>query len=350
MQDGGLYCNNDGTVSKPFPNKPYCVDGTGAMGARNHFDEVVAFCQTVLPGNEAMLIPTSVMDYEVLAVPGTNYWCETAAQYALLSCQIRVLIHCSYYINPPGVSCDEACVWGSGDKPIGNWSPYVSGANTDAAGLTYVKIAWNPIYTGCDLSKTLPTFGIKVECQGECVGLPCEIDPSANGLNGVTSPNTATGAGGADFCVVTAQKGSTANIVIFEAGNSNGGSNSSAPSQSYQTASSSQAPVSQASSSSTTSSSTTSTTTSASTTTTSATTTASTTSYVLPIVSPSFVIQNGTLNNATSIHATGGSQATHTTGNSGSSPIATVGKSSASFTSASISALGIALFGALYLT
>ena len=46
-------------------------------------NEVVAFCQTVLPGNEAMLIPTPVMEYEVLAVPGTHYWCETAAQYDL---------------------------------------------------------------------------------------------------------------------------------------------------------------------------------------------------------------------------------------------------------------------------
>jgi hypothetical protein len=40
----------------------------------------VSFCQTVLPGNEAMLIPTSVDDWAELAVPGTDYWCGTAAQ------------------------------------------------------------------------------------------------------------------------------------------------------------------------------------------------------------------------------------------------------------------------------
>ena len=28
----------------------------------------------------------------------------------------------SYYINPPGYSPEEACVWGSKDKPIGNVS------------------------------------------------------------------------------------------------------------------------------------------------------------------------------------------------------------------------------------
>ena len=40
----------------------------------------VAFCQTVLPGNEAMLIPTLVQGTTTLAVPGTSYWCGTAAQ------------------------------------------------------------------------------------------------------------------------------------------------------------------------------------------------------------------------------------------------------------------------------
>ena len=262
----------------------------------------------------------------------------------------QMLIFHSYYINPPGISIDEACVWGSGDKPIGNWSPYVSGANTDAAGLTYVKIGWNPIYTGCDLSKTLPTFGIKVECHGDCVGMPCEIDPSVVGLNGVTSPDTASGAGGADFCVVTAQKGSTANIVIFEAGNSNGGPSSPAPAQSHQGGSSSQAPTSvQAVSSSTTSCSTiSSTTTSTTSTTTSSTTTASSTTTYSHAVYPSGIVpQNGTVSNAT-VLATGGAQAPHTVGSSGTTPVATVGaNSSASFTSASIAAFGIALFGAL---
>jgi len=83
-QDGGLYCDSDGQISKPFPNKPYCVDGTGSVGAKNSCGDVVAFCQTVLPGNEAMLIPTSVQSWAQLAVPGTSYWASTAAQYVLL--------------------------------------------------------------------------------------------------------------------------------------------------------------------------------------------------------------------------------------------------------------------------
>jgi hypothetical protein len=67
-------------VRKPFPDKPYCVDGTGNVGCKNKAKGNVAFCQTVLPGNEAMLIPTSIEDWAQLAVPGPSYWAGTAAQ------------------------------------------------------------------------------------------------------------------------------------------------------------------------------------------------------------------------------------------------------------------------------
>ena len=80
IQNGGLYCDKSGKISKPFPKKPYCVDGTGNIGCKNKAKGNVAFCQTVLPGNEAMLIPTSIEDYAQLAVPGPDYWVGTAAQ------------------------------------------------------------------------------------------------------------------------------------------------------------------------------------------------------------------------------------------------------------------------------
>lgn len=79
-QNGGLYCDNDGKIHKPFPDKPYCQDAKAGIGAMNKASGSVSFCQTVLPGNEAMLIPTHVDDWTALAVPGTDYWCGTAAQ------------------------------------------------------------------------------------------------------------------------------------------------------------------------------------------------------------------------------------------------------------------------------
>jgi hypothetical protein len=51
------------------------------IGISNRVGKPLAFCQTVLPGNEAMLIPTVVSGKTKLAVPGPSYWCSTSAQY-----------------------------------------------------------------------------------------------------------------------------------------------------------------------------------------------------------------------------------------------------------------------------
>lgn len=228
-QYGGLYCDSDGNMQKPFPNKPYCYDGTGTVVAKNQCGSQVAFCQTVLPGNEAMLIPTNVGSgsLETLAVPDENYWAGTAAHY---------------YINPPGVSTETACVWGTNENPWGNWSPYVAGANADSSGNTYTKIGWNPIYLEptTPFRDEKPTFGVRIVCDGNCVGLPCEIDPSQQGVNEVNSGESSVGAGGAAFCVVTAQSGSKAHIEVFEVG-SGSGSGSSSSSDSSDSSSSSSA-------------------------------------------------------------------------------------------------------------
>jgi len=77
--DGGLYCDG-GVATKPFPNKPYCVEGTGTVSAVNKCGQVVSFCQTVLPGDEGMYIKTDVMGTETLAVPDPSYWARTSAQ------------------------------------------------------------------------------------------------------------------------------------------------------------------------------------------------------------------------------------------------------------------------------
>ncbi|KAK4204890.1 hypothetical protein QBC40DRAFT_292421 [Triangularia verruculosa] len=194
--------------SMPFKEKPYCVDGTGAVKAVNKCGKIVSFCQTVLPGNEAMIIPTDVSDTMTLSVPDSSYWAQTAAHY---------------YVNPPGVDASRGCVWGKITEAIGNWSPYVAGANTQSNGETFVKIAWNPEYMTTDNSKNTPTYGLKIECpDGGCNGLPCVIDPTKSGVGGVESPNTASVDGGANFCVVTVPKGKSANIVVFNTDGSTG--------------------------------------------------------------------------------------------------------------------------------
>ncbi|KAH7160770.1 hypothetical protein EDB81DRAFT_879114 [Dactylonectria macrodidyma] len=205
--NGGLYCNDAGEIEKPFKNKPNCVEGTGSIQAVNKCGSQMSWCQTVLPGNEAMLIPTLVTGTATIAVPDESYWCSTAAHF---------------YINGPGVG-EEGCIWGSESEPIGNWSPYVAGANTDSNGETFVKLGWNPIWEDSGLKSTLPDFGVEIKCPGGgCNGLPCKIDPS-DGEGSVESSESAVGAGGSTFCVVTVSKGSTAQIVAFSVG---GGSSS----------------------------------------------------------------------------------------------------------------------------
>ncbi|KAI0109546.1 beta-glucosidase-domain-containing protein [Nemania sp. FL0031] len=199
---GGIYCNN-GEIDVPFEDKPWCVEGTGTIAAVNKAGSVVSFCQTVLPGYEDMIIPTDVTDTATLAVPDPSYWDSTASHF---------------YINAPGVSSDEGCHWGDDSTPIGNWAPYVAGANTDSSGNTFVKLGINPVWQDSALSSTKPTFGLKIECDGDCNGLPCEIDGS-----GVISNEKASGAGGADFCVVTVPKGGKGNIIVYNLDGSDGG-------------------------------------------------------------------------------------------------------------------------------
>lgn len=131
-QNGGLYCDSNGNLQKPNSDKDYCYDGKGTVIAKNNANSGdVAFCQTVLPGNEAMLIPTLVGSgsKQTLAVPGTDYWASTASHY---------------YVNAPGVSVEDACQWGSSANPQGNWAPFVAGSNMDDNQNTFVKIDGTP--------------------------------------------------------------------------------------------------------------------------------------------------------------------------------------------------------------
>ena len=265
----------------------------------------MAFCQTVLPGNEAMLIPTQVDSWAQLAIPNPSYWCETAAHY---------------YINPPGVSVEEACVWGTSANPWGNWSPYVAGGNTDNNGNTFIKLGWNPIYLeqATPFRNTMPDWGVEITRDGGgCNGLPCAIDPSQNGVNEMVG-SSSDGAGGGSFCVVTVPKGVNANFVITGSGGSSGSSSSgSSASQSkggqfYQSSSWSSATTSSSAPTSTWSSSTESSTTSWSWSSSASTASANSTTHTwVPSASPYYSLFNHTATVAATA-AAGSSEATLT--------------------------------------
>ena len=96
--DGGLYCGSDGTPVKSYAAQPYCVEGTGTVSAVNTCGSIVSFCQTVLPGDEGMYIPTDVTGTSTLAVPGPSYWDGTAAQYVSPFCIVCLFACVHVYI------------------------------------------------------------------------------------------------------------------------------------------------------------------------------------------------------------------------------------------------------------
>lgn len=205
-QHGGLWCDDNGNLQKRNQGD-YCYKGKGTAKAFNSAGKDVAICQTVLPGNEAMLIPTLVGQGSSndLAVPGPEYWAQTASHF---------------YINPPGVSVEDGCRWGSTANPYGNWSPYVAGFNADSSGNTFAKIGWNPIYfeSGSPFKNTNPTFGVRLKCDDEsqCNGGSCEINPNTIGLNKVQTGDQQTLADGAAWCVITASGNSGVTLEVFD--------------------------------------------------------------------------------------------------------------------------------------
>ncbi|KUL90385.1 hypothetical protein ZTR_02043 [Talaromyces verruculosus] len=349
--DGGLYCDKNGKISKPFPDKPYCVDGTGAVNAVNKAGKPLSFCQTVLPGNEAMLIPTLVEDTATLAVPDPSYWCSTAAHY---------------YINPPGTG-DEGCIWGTSANPIGNWAYFVAGANTDSSGNTFVKIGYNPVVQepATPFRNTPATFGVEITCDdgAGCNGLPCKIDPSVNALNEVTSPDSSDGAGGASFCVVTVPKGQTANIVVFNAGSSDTGSSSSSSTSSSSKSSSSSSSSSTSTTPTTTAAPTTTSHSSTSSTSTSSPTSSTPSSTTSPTHSSSDSSSDATSTPSSTpsasasysyaphvfveTSASGGSGATATAGGSSSSPSASPSSAASPMSTGSMTGLALCLMAGI---
>lgn len=138
-----------------------------------------------------MLIPTNVKSGEeqTLAVPGPDYFASTAAHY---------------YVNPPGVSTKNACVWGATDEEVGNWAPYVAGMNMDSKGDTFIKIGVNPKHID-DFNGNKPGFGLRIVCDTpeDCNGLECELSPK-NGCNKAQEPSSGVSVG-AEYCIVTAK-------------------------------------------------------------------------------------------------------------------------------------------------
>ncbi|OLY80365.1 hypothetical protein AYI68_g3205 [Smittium mucronatum] len=152
--NGGLYCDNNGVLQTPFPDKAYCIKGVGNVSIRNTLAQSVSACQTVYPGNEAMLIPTVAQPSSsaVINVTPKEYWLGTSSQF---------------YVNLAG-SNEDQCIWGDSDKPVGNWGPYVFGAGQGPDGNTYISVVYNHLYLESGF-KAADAYNVKINCvSGNC--------------------------------------------------------------------------------------------------------------------------------------------------------------------------------------
>ncbi|KAJ2863264.1 hypothetical protein GGI22_001998 [Coemansia erecta] len=152
--NGGLYADANGVLTKPYPSKAFCEPGLFNANIRNTLGQSVSACQTIYPGNEAMLIPTVAQGGGTapLNVVPHSYWLGTSAQF---------------YVNLAG-STDAQCVWGTAAAPVGNWGPFIFGAGQGADGNTYISVQYNPLYLAAGF-KAADTYNVKIECDsGSC--------------------------------------------------------------------------------------------------------------------------------------------------------------------------------------
>ncbi|KAJ2715901.1 hypothetical protein H4R19_000944 [Coemansia spiralis] len=188
--NGGLFADASGRLSKPFPGRPFCAPGLLNARIRNTLKRPVSACQTIYPGNEAMLIPSVAAPggSTVLNVVPSSYWLGTSAQY---------------YVNLEG-STAEQCIWGTPNQPVGNWGPFIFGAGQGKDGNTYISVQYNPLYLSVGF-KAADTYNVKIVCDsGNCnfpAGGQCKCE------RGVCSVDNG--------CTVTLAAGAKASFVLY---------------------------------------------------------------------------------------------------------------------------------------
>lgn len=185
--NGGLYCSASGELEIPKPDSPLCLDGIGRITVENRLTgegSKISLCQTVYPGNEAMLIPTVVVSSSSspLNVLPNSYWMGTSAQY---------------YVNPPGTDF-TSCIWGNSSEDVGNWAPYVLGAGQGSDGNVYMSLSVNPNFSGTLM------YSISINCQ------------SASQAECLLGPSNRTP------CTVTVINGQSAVVLLSDSSGGNG--------------------------------------------------------------------------------------------------------------------------------
>ncbi|KAI1390182.1 SUN-domain-containing protein [Hypoxylon trugodes] len=159
---GGVLCNSDGYLELTRPSvKTLCEPGVGGVTVKNDMSKNVAICRTDYPGIEAMVIPVD-------SQPGTtrtlaNINSDDYYHWGSKSTTLQ------YYINQPGVSVDDGCVWDcvTDHDECGNWAPTILGVGQAADGNTYISL-----FPNLPTSNAKPKMNINI--TGD-VSIPCYV-------------------------------------------------------------------------------------------------------------------------------------------------------------------------------
>lgn len=171
---GGLHCLNGKLHLTRPEKKTLCEENAGGLTLKNSLKQGVATCRTDYPGTENMIVPTwaDAGSTATLAnIKSSGYYTWEGKDTTL-----------QYYINPAGVSVEEACTWDSFTVPqsTGNWAPTNLGVGQSRDGNTYLSI-----FPNAPTSKAKLNFNIRI--TGD-VTSKCTLEDGEYYTDGVKSP------------------------------------------------------------------------------------------------------------------------------------------------------------------
>ncbi|KAI1374116.1 SUN-domain-containing protein [Hypoxylon crocopeplum] len=163
---GGLLCNSDGYLELTRPSsKKLCEAGVPGITVKNDMQKNVAICRTDYPGIEAMVIPVDAQpgsSRSLANIESANYYHWDGMATTL-----------QYYVNQPGVSVEDGCVWNcaSDHNECGNWAPTILGVGKSTDGNTYISL-----FPNTPTSSAKPKMNIEI--TGD-VSIPCYFKDGA---------------------------------------------------------------------------------------------------------------------------------------------------------------------------
>ncbi|KAI5370289.1 Putative SUN family protein [Septoria linicola] len=186
---GGIQCKNGKLqLTNPGMSKKLCMKGTDKVQVlvKNTLSKNVAVCRTDYPGTESETVPVDTQPGQT-----SNLTCPDADNYYKWQ---GGSTSAQYYVNPAGVSVEDACQWGTSANPWGNFAPMNLGVGY-SNGAAWLSIFQNAPTTDAKLDFCVEIVGdgISGSCKyanGQyCSGSSCS---STTGCTVSLSSGTAT--------------------------------------------------------------------------------------------------------------------------------------------------------------